>query len=67
MDVTVRVAGEGETTAVSVPEDGSYRAVLEAMDLHPQTAAVLVEDRPVPLDEPVSAEAVTVVRLITGG
>ncbi|MFB6137404.1 MAG: ubiquitin-like small modifier protein 2 [Halobacteriaceae archaeon] len=64
MNVTVSVAG-GETREVDC--EGTYADLLAALDLHPQEASVLVEGRPVPADQPVAAERVEVVRLVTGG
>jgi len=65
MNVTVEVAGEG-TQEVSV-EDPTYADLLEAVDLSPHEATAMVDGRPVPEDQPVEADRVTVVRLIKGG
>jgi sulfur carrier protein len=65
MNVTVEVAGEA-THEVSV-EDPTYADLLAAVDLSPHEATAMVDGRPVPEDQPVDAERVTVVRLIKGG
>lgn len=65
MQVTVDVKGE-ETVDVDV-EDATYADLLERVDVSPHEASVLVDGRPVPEDQPVEAEHVTVLRLIKGG
>ena len=65
MQVTVEVKGE-ETVELDV-EDETYAELLERVDVSPHEASVLVDGRPVPEDQPVEAEYVTVLRLIKGG
>lgn len=66
MQVTVDVKGE-ETTAVAVSGDATYADLLAAIDLSPHEVTVLVDGRPVPEDQPVTAAHVTVLRLVKGG
>jgi sulfur carrier protein len=66
MHVTVEVAGE-DTHEVDVPADATYADLLAPVDLSPHEVSVLVEDRPVPTDQPVETDHVRVVRLIKGG
>ncbi|MFC7026999.1 ubiquitin-like small modifier protein 2 [Halomicroarcula sp. GCM10025324] len=66
MHVTVEVAGE-DTHEVDVAEDATYADLLAPIDLSPHEVSVLVEDRPVPTDQPVETDHVRVVRLIKGG
>ena len=65
MHVTVDVLGDG-VEEVEIAE-GTYGDILSAVDLSPNEATVLVDGRPVPADEPVSATEVTVLRLVKGG
>jgi sulfur carrier protein len=65
MDVTVDVVG-GETHVVDF-ETGTYEDLLSEVGLSAQEAAVMVEDRPVPDDQPVDTDRVRVLRLIKGG
>jgi len=72
MDVTVEVAGEGtrEVTLEALDDDRerpTYDDLVRAIDLNPHEVSVLVDGRPVPGDQPVEADAVTVLRLIKGG
>jgi sulfur carrier protein len=66
MHVTVEIAGE-DTHEVDVAEDATYADLLAPVDLSPHEVSVLVDDRPVPTDQPVETDHVRVVRLIKGG
>ncbi|MFA9416149.1 ubiquitin-like small modifier protein 2 [Natrinema sp. HArc-T2] len=82
MHVTVDVKGEDtyelELEAVAAdasdrPDDRAaeatptYADLLRAVELSPHEVSVLVDGRPVPEDQPVESEHVTVLRLIKGG
>ncbi|AHG00603.1 hypothetical protein HALLA_19215 [Halostagnicola larsenii XH-48] len=77
MRVTVDVKGEGthEFALEDVPtnSDGAvdskptYADLLAEVDLSPHEVSVLVDGRPVPEDQPVDTEHITVLRLIKGG
>ncbi|RQG90156.1 hypothetical protein EA462_09205 [Natrarchaeobius halalkaliphilus] len=70
MCVTVDVKGEG-TYEIDLATDGdsspTYTDLLHEVDLSPHEVSVLVDGRPVPEDQPVDADHVTVLRLIKGG
>ena len=65
MQVTVDIKGEGSHD-VEI-EEPTYADLLDAVGLSPHEASVLVDGRPVPEDQPVETEQVTVLRLIKGG
>lgn len=79
MEVTVDVKGEETTTVelASLREDATatggsggeptYADLLAAVDVSPHEVSVLVDGRPVPEDQPVATNHVTVIRLIKGG
>lgn len=76
MRVTVDVKGEDtyeidleELAASPTPEGGTatYADLLAEVDLSPHEVSVLVDGRPVPEDQPVESDRVTVLRLIKGG
>ena len=71
MRVTVDVKGEDtyELGVEDVDCDGTptYADLLAAVGLSPHEVSVLVDGRPVPEDQPVSTDHVTVLRLIAGG
>ena len=64
--MTVDVKGE-DVTAVDAPTDATYADLLSAVDLSPHEATVLVHGRPVPEDQSVDVDHVTVLRLVKGG
>jgi sulfur carrier protein len=66
MRVTCEVLGQ-DTHHLDVDLDATYGDVLTAVGLSAQVATVLVDGSPVPEDRPVDAEAVRVLRLVTGG
>ncbi|MFC6765249.1 ubiquitin-like small modifier protein SAMP2 [Natrinema soli] len=45
----------------------TYADLLRTVDLSPHEVSVLVDGRPVPEDQPVESDHVTVLRLIKGG
>ena len=79
MRVTVDVKGEATheidlesvSTSASEPDGATstptYHDLLRAVDLSPHEVSVLVDGRPVPEDQPVESDQVTVLRLIKGG
>ncbi|CCQ33863.1 ubiquitin-like small modifier protein SAMP2 [Halorhabdus tiamatea] len=66
MEVTVELVGEA-TRELDVEPGATYGELLADFDVSPHEVSVLVDDRPVPEDQPVDAEHVRVVRLIKGG
>ena len=65
MDVTVEVVGE-DTYEVSLAEP-TYADLCAAVGYSTHEVSVLVDGRPVPEDQPVAVERVTVLRLVQGG
>ncbi len=72
MHVTVDVKGEDTYTfdleaIVATDSEPTYADLLGEVGLSPHEVSVLVDGRPVPEDQPVTADHVTVLRLIKGG
>ena len=74
MRVTVDVKGEdthefelGALETGADAGDPTYADLLREVDLSPHEVSVLVDGRPVPEDQPVESDHVTVLRLIKGG
>ena len=81
MRVTVDVKGEGtheidlegrDADGATASSEGdetlpTYADLLAEVELSPHEVSVLVDGRPVPEDQPVEAEHVTILRLIKGG
>lgn len=65
MHVTVEVAG-GETHEVDL-EAPTYADCAKAVGYSPHEVSVLVDGQPVPEDQPVEVDRVTVLRLVKGG
>ena len=74
-DLTVDIKGEGthevdlESVSTRVPDASrpTYADVLATLEVSPHEVSVLVDGRPVPEDQPVETDAMTVLRLIKGG
>jgi sulfur carrier protein len=66
MQVTVDVKGEDDVE-VDAGANATYADLLSAVDLSPHEVTVLVDGRPVPEDQPVDVDHVTVLRLVKGG
>ncbi|MFB6250471.1 MAG: ubiquitin-like small modifier protein 2 [Halobellus sp.] len=66
MRVTVEVVGEGEDE-VEIDDDGTYADVARAVGYSPHEVSILVDDSPVPEDQPVEVGRVRVLRLVKGG
>ena len=66
MDVAVEVVGEG-TQTVEATSETTYADLVETVGYNVNEVSVLVEGTPVPEDQPVEVDRVTVLRLIRGG
>ncbi|MFB6095969.1 MAG: ubiquitin-like small modifier protein 2 [Haloferacaceae archaeon] len=66
MNVTVEVVGEGSRD-VDADADATYADLVRAVGLNVNEVSVLVDGSPVPEDQPVEADQITVLRLIQGG
>ncbi|THE64675.1 hypothetical protein D8Y22_11770 [Salinadaptatus halalkaliphilus] len=60
-------AGQSASSDGTSNPESTYADLLTAVDLSPHEVSVLVDGRPVPEDQPVDADHVTVLRLIKGG
>ncbi|ADD05485.1 ubiquitin-like modifier protein SAMP2 [Natrialba magadii ATCC 43099] len=54
-------------TTADKADKPTYADLLREIDLSPHEVSVLIDGRPVPEDQPVESEQVTVLRLIKGG
>lgn len=64
--VTVDVVG-GDTHELDLDDDATYADLCRGVGYSPHEVSVLVDDRPVPEDQPVEADRVKVLRLVRGG
>ncbi|ELY65532.1 ubiquitin-like small modifier protein SAMP2 [Natrinema versiforme] len=58
---------DGDDTSGPDGATPTYADLLREVDLSPHEVSVLVDGRPVPEDQPVESDHVTVLRLIKGG
>lgn len=66
MDVTCEIVG-GNRHELELDPGATYADVIRAVGLSPQEATAVVDDAPVPDDQPVDATEVRILRLIQGG
>lgn len=66
MEVAVEVVGE-DTHTVDASGETTYAELVDAVGYNVNEVSVLVDGTPVPEDQPVDADHVTVLRLIRGG
>jgi sulfur carrier protein len=66
MEVAVEVVGE-DTHTVDASDETTYAELVDAVGYNVNEVSVLVDGTPVPEDQPVDADHVTVLRLIRGG
>lgn len=66
MDVTVDVVGE-DTHGLTVDAETTYADLVRETGWSPQEVTVLVDGTPVPEDQRVTVDHVTILRLIKGG
>jgi sulfur carrier protein len=66
MEVAVEVVGE-DTHTVDASDETTYAELVDAVGYNVNEVSVLVDGTPVPEDQQVDADHVTVLRLIRGG
>ncbi|OIB55510.1 ubiquitin-like small modifier protein SAMP2 [Natrialba sp. SSL1] len=66
-DLREESGGDSSADTTEDKEGPTYADLLREIDLSPHEVSVLVDGRPVPEDQPVESEQVTVLRLIKGG
>ncbi|ELY79007.1 ubiquitin-like small modifier protein 2 [Natrinema pallidum] len=67
LEAVAGVAADGEATGDPTDATPTYADLLREVELSPHEVSVLVDGRPVPEDQPVESDHVTVLRLIKGG
>ncbi|AFO55734.1 MULTISPECIES: ubiquitin-like small modifier protein 2 [unclassified Natrinema] len=67
LEAVTGVATDGEATGDPADATPTYADLLREVELSPHEVSVLVDGRPVPEDQPVESDHVTVLRLIKGG
>jgi len=52
---------------IEVGERSTYSDILAELDINPETVVVMVEGRPVPIDDVVDSGRIDILRIVSGG
>lgn len=68
MQVRVKILARGvlEKT-IEVEEGSTYGDILAELGINPETVVVMVEGRPVPIDDVVDSDRIDVLKIVSGG
>lgn len=68
MQVRVKILARGvlEKT-IEVEEGSTYGDILAELGINPETVVVMVEGRPVPIDDVVDSDRIDVLNIVSGG
>jgi sulfur carrier protein len=68
--VQVRIkilAGDVPEKTIEVEEGSTYSDILAELGINPETVVVMVEGRPVPIDDIVDSSRIDILRIVSGG
>lgn len=61
------LAGSVSETSVDVEEGSTYSDILAGLGINPETVIVMVDGRPVPVDDTADTEYLEILRIVSGG
>jgi sulfur carrier protein len=68
LKIAVKVLAGGVTeSSIDIKEGSTYSDVLANLKINPETVIVMVDGRPVPVDEMVSIPHLEILRVVSGG
>lgn len=68
MQVRIKILAGGVLEKTIEVEDGStYSDILAELGINPETVVVMVEGRPVPIDDIVDSSRIDILRIVSGG
>ena len=68
MKIQVKVlAGGVSEKSIDVEQGSTYYDVLACLKINPETVIVMVDSKPVPVDEMVSTDYLEILRVVSGG
>lgn len=68
MNIRVKILAGGITErSIDLEEGSTYKDVLTFLEINPETVIILVDGRPVPVDEAVYADHLEILRVVSGG
>lgn len=68
MQVRIKILAGGVLEKTIEVEDGStYSDILAELGINPETVVVMVDGRPVPIDDIVDSSRIDILRIVSGG
>ncbi len=68
MQVGIKIlAGGVLEKTIEVEEGSTYSDILAELGINPETVVVMVEGRPVPIDDIVDSSRIDILRIVSGG
>ena len=68
MQVRIKIlAGGVLEKTIEVEEGSTYSDILAELRINPETAVMMVEGRPVPIDDVVDSGRIDILRIVSGG
>lgn len=68
MQVRIKIlAGGALEKTIEVDDESTYSDILAELGINPETVVVMVEGRPVPIDDVVDSCRIDILRIVSGG
>ena len=68
MQVRIKIlAGGALEKTIEVEEGSTYSDILAELGINPETVVVMVEGRPVPIDDVVDSGRIDILKIVSGG
>ena len=68
MQVRIKIlAGSALEKTIEVEEGSTYSDILAELGINPETVVVMVDGRPVPIDDVVDSGRIDILRIVSGG
>ena len=68
MQVRIKIlAGSVLEKTIEVEEGSTYSDILAELGINPETVVVMVDGRPVPIDDIVDSSRIDILRIVSGG
>ena len=68
MQVRIKIlAGDVLEKTIEVEEGSTYSDILAELAINPETVVLMVEGRPVPIDDVVDSGRIDILRIVSGG
>ena len=68
MQVRIKIlAGGALEKTIEVDDESTYSDILAELGINPETVVVMVEGRPVPIDDVVDSGRIDILKIVSGG